>query len=121
MRPGAPGTWNRAVWWAVRGGCRHYGRTKDATPVRSGNFRIIFARPAMGYGRSTHTAAWLTHVAEIVVFAWRDGMVAGWAVRWRCGAMTQHLTLEAEPSSPLCPVCLLERPVRPGAWSVSNR
>jgi hypothetical protein len=67
---------------------------------------VYYARPKMPYGRSTQARAYMTHLTTHGYIAWRGGRAVGAMVWWRCGGSTQHFELLAEPSSPLCPVCV---------------
>ena len=59
----------------------------------------------MPYGRSTLGQGHLTHMPHTLLFAWRDGVLAGWMVAWWCGARTAYFRTLSEPDSPLCPMC----------------
>jgi len=107
-RPGAPGTWNRELWCAFAyAGSRRFGLIP---PYHSRGFLVTAAEPNMPWGRSTHVSGYLSHAVGMLTLAWRGGRYAGAAARWRCGAQTVHFRLEAEPSGPLCPLCMIERP-----------
>lgn len=110
-KPGARGTWDRQLWRAVAyAGSRRFGRTP---PYVSQGLLILRAEPRMPWGRSTHASGYLSHGVGLLTTAWCGGRFRGAAVRWRCGAQTLHFRLEAEPSGPVCPLCLVERPGRP--------
>lgn len=108
MTPGAPGTWNREVWWAINAASRRNGR-RLVPPYRYGSLWVTGATPRHPYGRSTHASAFLTHLVVAVFMAWRSGRLVGWMARWRCGASTAHFRLVDEPDSVVCPACMIER------------
>lgn len=106
----------RALVWVslpsqVRTG-RHRWRTVAPCVVRG--FRIDVAKTSLPYGRSTHGGAYLTHVVVGVLLVWRRGRLEGAQARWRCGGNTTGFRLLDEPTSVVCPACLLDRPGRPG-------
>lgn len=106
-RPGAPGTWQRELWRAFAfAGSRRWGLLP---PYHAQGYLILQAEPRMPWGRSTHSSGYLSHAVGMLTTAWRGGVYAGAAMRWRCGAQTFHFRLEAEPSGPLCPLCLIPR------------
>lgn len=105
--PGAPGTWNREVWVALHNAGRPYGLGR-AFPIRYGRVTVTSGRPNLPYGRSTHGRAYLSHIPRRIVFAWVRGNLRGRMVAWQCGARTAYFRFTDEPSSPLCPVCLMK-------------
>lgn len=113
MTPGAPGTWNREVWWALNAADRRKGPRRLMPPYRWGTLYVTEAAPRRPYGRSTHASAYLTHLVVAVYIAWRRGKPVGVLARWRCGAGTPHFRLVDEPDSVVCPACMLERVGRP--------
>jgi len=106
-RPGARGTWNRDLHFALHAaGRRRHGLTP---PYRSRGYLVLAADHRAPWGRSTHASGYLSHAVSLVVVAWRGGRVAGGLARWRCGAATRHFRLEMEPSGPICPLCTIDR------------
>lgn len=115
--PGAPGTWQRDVWWALNRSARigqptGRNRWRTAPPFhydegRGGRVLLITGgRPRLPYGRSTQGRGYLTHVPHTVLMAWHRGALTGRMVAWHCGARTAYFRLIDEPSSPLCRMCL---------------
>jgi hypothetical protein len=114
-RPGAPGTWNREIHYALTGASWRRVRSWDPVrtfPFRSGAYVVTKATPGLPWGRSLHASGYLTHVVDEILIAWRAGRPVGWKVRWRCGSGTSWFRLLDEPDSTVCPVCLIERPPR---------
>jgi len=105
------------MWHAVHfawGGSR---RWQPTLPLRyrlydGRTVLLAEAHPHLPYGRSTHTAAYLTHAVARMVLVWHRGRCVCAAVQWRCGARTRDYTLLAEPNSVICPLCTLQRPPR---------
>lgn len=94
----------RALVAASRGHAK-YKATRG--PVIDWCGRTVYkAEPRQPYGRSTHAKGYLTHLNAHLYIAWRQGKPVGQLMRWRCGGSTQHFVLLAEPTSPLCPVCV---------------
>lgn len=111
--PGAPGTWQREVFWALhhaRVGAP-YGRNRwrPAAPFTTRGYRVTEALFDFPYGRSVGRNAYLTHMPRAIFLAWRHGELRGHMVAWWCGARTAYFRLDAEPSSPLCPACVMYR------------
>jgi hypothetical protein len=109
--PGALGTWNREVWWALnrsarvgRGTGRHRWALKP--PFRLGRILVLSGEPKLPYGRSVSGQAYLTHMPHTMLFAWTAGVLVGRTVAWWCGARTAYFRLMDEPDSPLCPMCV---------------
>lgn len=115
--PGAPGTWDRDVWWALNHGARvGHGtgrhRWRNKPPFHStydGNrgrrLLVTSGVPQLPYGRSTASQAYLTHFPHTILFAWHKGVLVGRMVSWWCGARTAYFRLCDEPTSPLCVPC----------------
>lgn len=110
-RPGAPGTWDREVWWALTraarvgaGTGRH--RWRRVPPFDYGSLRVTASDPRPGYGVSTHGWGRLTHLPHTLLFAWRGEELAGRMVAWYCGARTAYFRLGNEPESELCQMCV---------------
>jgi hypothetical protein len=111
--PGAPGTWDREVWWALNRAARvgqpaGRHRWRLAPPFRVHGLVVTAGRPRLPYGRSTAGQSYLTHATHTVLFAWRSGQLAGRMMAWHCGARTAHFEMVDEPSSPLCQMCLFQ-------------
>lgn len=113
--PGAPGTWNRDVWWALnrsarvgRGTGRHRWRQTPPfyTQYDQRQILVTAGRPQLPYGRSTQGRGYLTHMPHTVMFAWHKGELIGRMIAWHCGARTAYFRFAAEPDSPLCRMCL---------------
>lgn len=118
--PGAPGTWQRDVWFALNRSARvgspagrHRFRTAPPFTYNHGghggldrDLLVTAGRPRLPYGRSTQGRGYLTHVPHTILFAWHKGAMAGRMVAWWCGARTAYFRLIDEPSSPLCRMCL---------------
>jgi hypothetical protein len=110
--PGAPGTWQREVYWALfraQFSDRYNVRRGVPLPYSYQGMRVLRADPRHPYGRSTGKNAFLTHIPVGIAIAWRRGRVVGHMVQWRCGARTVYFRLMDEPESPFCPVCLMNR------------
>ncbi len=111
--PGAPGTWQREVFWALNAARvgEPYGRNKyrHPAPFTYAGIRVTQASFDLPWGRSTGRNAFLTHMPRAVFLAWRRGALAGHMVAWWCGARTAYFRLCDEPESPLCPPCLMYR------------
>lgn len=112
-QPGAPGTWNRSVWWALNRAARvgratGRNRWRIRPPFRYEGLLVTAGEPRLPYGRSTSGRGYLTHLPHTILFAWRDGVVAGRMVAWHCGARTACFRLVDEPSSPLCQMCVFQ-------------
>jgi len=114
--PGAPGTWQRDVWWALIrtarvGAPTGRSRWKPAPPFVTSwagrTLRVTDGEPRLPFGRGTKDTAWLTHIPRTVLFAWHRGVLAGRAVAWWCGARTAYFRLIEEPESALCPNCVV--------------
>lgn len=103
------GLWSRdrATYRALNAMSRRRGPTP---PYTYAGRRVTRGSTRLPYGRSSHARGFLTHVVEGVYMAWMAGELAGTMVRWRCGPMTDRFRLLDEPSSPLCPVCMITRP-----------
>jgi hypothetical protein len=113
--PGAPGTWDREMWWALNAvtlpGMARAGRHRWrlVAPITHRGFRITVAAVRHPYGRSTHASAYLSHILAGVLLVWRSGVLRGAQARWRCGARTIHFRLLDEPDSVICPACKIDR------------
>ena len=113
--PGAPGTWQRDVWFALnhgarvgRGTGRHRWRQKPPFHSSYGPGRrllVTSGTPRLPYGRSTAGKGFLTHMPHTVLFAWHEGVLVGRMISWWCGARTAYFRLMPEPSSPMCVPC----------------
>lgn len=124
--PGAPGTWNRDLWFALNrcarvGAPTGRGRWRIAPPFTSYGYRVTAGEPRKPYGRATGRNAYLTHLPTTVLFAWRDGQLAGHMVAWRCGARTAYFRFLDEPDSVLCPACLIDRSATRRSATVDGR
>jgi hypothetical protein len=113
---GAPGTWERDVWWALNHGARvgkgtgrHRWRHKPpfhSSYCSTGRRLLVTAgEPRLPYGRSTAGKAYLTHFPHTVLFAWHDGVIVGRMISWWCGSRTAYFVMQDEPTSPLCVPC----------------
>ena len=115
MKIGAPGTWDRAMHWALNSvslpGMQLTGKARWnlVAPIRRQGFHIIPAQVHKPYGRSTHTAAYLSHIVIGVLMVWQNGILVGSQAIWRCGSRTLHFYLLDEPDSIVCPACKIER------------
>lgn len=111
-RPGAPGTWDRDVYYALRAA----GRLRNTTPVpfRTANLLVTAGRVHGGYGRSAHGRGYLVHEVASVHLAWRAGRLVAAGAFWRCRAFTMCFQLLPDPVAPLCPLCQVQRIPRPG-------
>lgn len=112
--PGAPGTWNRDVWWALNRTARvgqgtGRNRWRVTPPFRYGGLWVTAARPRMPYGWSTRGRGRLVHLAHTLLLAWRDGELAGRMVAWHCSARTAYFRLSVEPGEPVCEMCVFQR------------
>lgn len=117
--PGAPGTWDREVWWALNRAARvgepnGRNRWRLKPPFRMHGLTVLAGTPRLPYGRSTSGKGHLTHAAHTVLFAWRAGRLEGRMVAWHCGARTAHFRLLDEPDSTLCQMCLFQAGRRAG-------
>lgn len=111
--PGAPGTWDRPVWWALNRAARIGGRTgrnrwRLAPPFHYGDLLVTAGTPRLPYGRSTSGKGHLTHMPHTILFAWRSGVLVGRMVAWHCGARTAYFRFVDEPESPLCAMCAFQ-------------
>jgi hypothetical protein len=112
--PGAPGTWDRDVWFAVRrarvGDPAGRNRWKPAPPFTTRGdggreLRVTDGEPQKPYGRATDPKGFLTHVPRTILFVREGGVLLGWSVAWWCGARTAYFRLMDEPDSELCVQC----------------
>lgn len=112
--PGAPGTWNRDVWFAVRrarvGTATGRNRWRPAPPfIYQGDdgrrLRVTDGDPQLPYGRSTDELGWLTHIPRTILFVWHEGALVGRSAAWWCGARTAYFRLMPEPDSETCVMC----------------
>lgn len=107
--PGAPGTWDREVWWALNaartgtGTGRHRWRTRP--PFKYGKYLVTKGEPNLPWGRSLHSRGHLSHMVLAVLFAWEGGEIAGRVAVWHCGARTAYFEFIEEPNSTICPAC----------------
>jgi hypothetical protein len=111
--PQAPGTWRRDVWWALNRAARvgagtGRNRWRSKPPFTYAGLRVTSGEPRLPYGRSTSGRAYLSHLPHTILFAWRDGRLAGRMVAWHCGARTAYFQLLDEPTSPLCQMCVFQ-------------
>lgn len=111
--PGAPGTWDREVWWALNRAARvgkptGRNRWRLEPPFHMHGLLVTAGSPNLPYSRSTATQGHLTHAAHTILFAWRGGVLAGRMVAWHCGARSAHFVLLDEPNSPLCQMCVFQ-------------
>ncbi len=112
-KPGTPGTWDREVWWVLNrsarvGAANGRHRWRLEPPFRLHGLLVTAGRPNLPYGRSTSGKGYLTHAAHTVLFAWREGVLAGRMVAWHCGARTAYFRLVDEPDSPVCQMCVFQ-------------
>lgn len=112
--PGAPGTWDRAVWWALNRAARVGApsgrhRWRSAPPFHYQGLLVTSGTPRLPWGRSTVARARLTHVPHTILFAWRGERLAGRMVAWWCGARTAYFVLLDDPGSQVCRMCLFRR------------
>lgn len=61
------------------------------------------------YGRSTHTAGYLSHIVQGVLMVWQNGRYIGSLAIWRCAARSAAFRLLDEPDSTICPACTIVR------------
>lgn len=113
--PRAPGTWDREVWWALNRSAligqpagRH--RWKQVPPFRYGELLVTSGRPKMPFGMCGTKKAKLVHQPHTLLFAWREGRLAGRTVGWHCGARTAYFELmpAAPAGRPLCQMCVFQ-------------
>lgn len=115
--PGAPGTWQRDVWWALnrsarvgRDTGRHRWRLDPPFTFTGGGRRLLVTSgvPRLPYGRSVGKGSrgYLSHMPHTMLFAWHRGVLVGRMVAWHCGARTAYFRMQDEPDSPLCPMCV---------------
>jgi len=115
MKPGAPDSVDRQLHWALQSvSLPGFNRTGKArwnleAPLRRNGFYINVGHTGKPYGRSTHTAAYLTHIVTGVLMVWRNGRLVGARAIWKCGAKTFHFYFLDEPNSVVCPACKIER------------
>lgn len=114
MTVGAPGTWDRDAYYALRAAGRL--RRPFATPFRygdAGGLLITTPRFHRRYGMSTSGQAYLVHEVASVHLAWRHGQVVAAGAYWRCRAFTMNFWLRSEPTATLCAACQVQRIPRP--------
>lgn len=114
-QPGAPGTWERDVWFALNRSARvgrgtGRARWRNKPPFHSSyglgrRLLVTAGTPRKPYGRSTAGKGYLTHLPHTVLFAWHGGVLVGRMVAWHCSARTAYFRLQDEPDSPLCLPC----------------
>jgi hypothetical protein len=109
--PGAPGTWDRPIWWALHRAARvgratGRNRWRLKPPFHYQGLLVTSGQPVLPYGRSTARNTHLTHIPHTVLFAWRDGVLVGRMMAWQCSARTAYFRQLDEPNSPLCQMCL---------------
>lgn len=111
--PGAPGTWDRSVWWALNraarvgeGTGRH--RWRQVPPFRFGELLVTSGKTSWPYGVSTAGQARLTHLPHTVLLAWRGQRLAGRVIAWHCGARTAYFRLLREAGPRVCQMCLFQ-------------
>lgn len=116
-QPGAPGTWNRDVWFALNRTARigqatgrNRYRTKPPFHYDHGQWGgrrllVTAGTPQLPFGRSTAGKAYLTHFPHTILFAWHRGLLVGRMIAWHCGSRTAYFRLLDEPTSPLCVPC----------------
>jgi len=78
-------------------------------PLRYCGYVVTVAGDTLPWGRSRHSAGYLTHAVDELVMVWRSGRLVTAKVRWRCAASTYTFRLLDEPDSPICPLCTVER------------
>lgn len=110
---GAPGTWQRDVWWALNKAARvgagtGRNRWRFTPPFDYEGLHVTSAVPKLRWGLSTSGQARLTHVSHTILLAWRGGDLVGRMVAWHCGARTAYFRLLAEPREPVCQMCLFQ-------------
>lgn len=102
--PGAPGTWQRDVWWAL-----YHVRRDQQPPFRyrglGRDFYVSSGTPKRPYGRSSHTGGRIDHLPRRILFAWERGKVAGRMIEWWCGSKTAYFTTSDRQEKPLCVQC----------------
>lgn len=113
--PRAPGTWDREVWWALNrsaliGQAAGRHRWKSAPPFHYRDLYVTAGRPKLPYGMAGTKKAKLVHQPHTLLFAWRDGRLAGRTVAWHCGARTAYFRLlpAAPAGAPLCQMCVFQ-------------
>jgi len=113
LRPGAPGTWDRDVWWALNRAARvgaptGRNRWRLAPPFHYAGLLVTAGTTSWPYGTSTarRPATRLTHLPHTVLFAWRDGRLVGRMIAWQCGARTAYFRLLREPGPQVCQMCV---------------
>ena len=111
--PCAPGTWDRAIWWALNRSARvgtgtGRNRWRHVPPFRYKDLLVTAGTPRLPYGRSSTSRGHLTHMPHTVLFAWRRGVLVGRMVAWHCGARTAYFRFVDEPESPLCQMCVFQ-------------
>ncbi len=114
VRPGAPGTWDRAVRWALNRAARvgagtGRNRWRLAPPFHYGSLYVTSGKTSWPYGYSTARKAPLVHLPHTVLFAWRRGRLAGRMIAWHCGARTAYFRLAREPGGrSVCQMCVFQ-------------
>jgi len=84
---------HRPVWGWHR---TAYGRTVQVVP------------PKLPYGQSVAKgtqAKTVSHVADRVLLAWKNGRLLGWCVLWFCGGNPTEVQFEHQPTRKLCWQC----------------
>lgn len=125
-QPGAPGSWNRDVHFALNRAAvpgtyrpgKSWGACRIEPPFERHGVLVTYAVPRLPWGRSTHAGAYLTHAVAGIFVAWRGGRPVGWQARWKCSPGTAHFRLLEEPNSPICALCTLDRTTQ-GSASVA--
>lgn len=110
-RPGAPGTWDRPVWWALNrtarvGAGTGRNRWRLEPPFHYEGLLVTAGRPRLPFGWSTSRRARLVHLPHTVLLAWRDDRLVGRMVAWHCGARTAYFQLAGECRGALCQMCV---------------
>lgn len=72
-------------------------------------YYITVAETTKPYGRSTHTAGYLSHIVQGVLMVWQNGRFVGALAIWKCSGRTVEFRLLDEPDSTICPACTIVR------------
>lgn len=108
-------TSDRETYWALSAVAnrRKGWRPQPGQQYRAGGRRVIHAGVSNHpYGRAVSkpiTDRTVSHIAEVVLFAWRDGGLLGSMAVWLCGSTSTGFQLEDEIVSRPCPGCFLRR------------
>lgn len=72
-------------------------------------YYITVGKVAKPYGRSTHTAGYLSHLLHGVLMVWQNGRFVGSVAVWKCSGRTAQFRLLDEPVGTVCPMCTIVR------------